>query len=107
MLIHDKFIFVHTTKCAGNAIRGFLKDRLEEVSYNIPSHKHHRACEFPEDYRNEKFIFSTIRNPFSWYVSLYLQHKRFDTHLDQSTLKSFDVFLKKITFESVLDKKKV
>lgn len=70
-LVTDKIIFLHIPKCAGTFIRHafkYLKLQYHEIG---EQHTHFpELLEYnPESYYDNKFIFTFIRHPLTWYQS--------------------------------------
>jgi hypothetical protein len=62
---NKKFIFIHIQKCGGSFVREFLLKEYD-VSKSGINHDGIKNIKQKSD-----FIFSTIRNPWDWYVSWY------------------------------------
>jgi len=101
-----KFIFVHIPKAAGTFIRtmllrhspGSYKYKLSHVPISRGERHLSRQGEDPSSY----FKFLSVRNPFSWYVSLYEHGRAGNAHewwqlgygLNENV--SFEVWLRKL-----------
>lgn len=71
MLITKHFVFIHLPKAGGSFLRRLCAIHLPEdwiVEHNIGKHAGDRKI--PEEYQ-ELPRFGTVRNPWSWYVSLH------------------------------------
>jgi len=78
MINHPKFIYLHIPRTGGTFISKFLE---EYVKNTIRTKKRHISLDKLGKINN-KFVFSSIRNPYNWYVSWwkYNQHKPNDKH---------------------------
>jgi hypothetical protein len=76
----DHLVFLHLEKTAGTHIRGILRDNFGGSDFigpgnrrgpsGGPVNKHIRP---PEDFDiGNRLVFGAIRNPFDWYVSLFI-----------------------------------
>jgi len=69
MVFHKQFNYFHIPKCGGTFISQYLEENIEGAKFisNARGDKHH-----PVSLKyNKVFTFSTIRNPWDWYVSFY------------------------------------
>lgn len=78
MISHDlKCIFVHQPRTAGTSIESALigKDwwSVEPLTKHLTSRA---AAEIYRDYWDDYLKFTVVRNPYSWFVSLYFTHNR-------------------------------
>ena len=71
MIISDDFVFLHLQKCGGSFVRTVLVEHFGAKKVG-PNHDGYLNI---RDKDKEKFIFGTIRNPYSWYISLYHKHR--------------------------------
>ncbi len=72
MVINKDIVFLHLQKCGGTFVKHVLEDNLSAVNVR-PEHNGYLDIVDPH---KGKFIFGTIRNPYSWYVSLYHKHRK-------------------------------
>ncbi len=61
----EKFIYIHIPKTGGSTLEKRLL-AINGTEYHRPAHGSIREYD-----TTDKFIFTTIRNPFHWYVSFY------------------------------------
>lgn len=78
MICHElKCIFIHQPRTAGTSIEEIL---VGKDWWSIdPATKHityEYAKQIYNDYWDDYFKFTVVRNPFSWFVSLYFTHNR-------------------------------
>ncbi len=66
MVEGDKYLYIHIPKCAGKHIQSLLINHFSGKF--IPSKIHQNVI--PKSAKN-KYKFTGIRNPWSWYVSLF------------------------------------
>ena len=74
MIVHNKFVFAHLTKTGGTFIRQYLSDYISDaVRYSGGKRleKHDGLNVLSKFILNDKFTFGCIRNPLSFYVSLW------------------------------------
>lgn len=76
MMLHNKFIFTHLTKTGGTFIRQYLAKYIKTGSFikecqNSRLRKHDPLCKIPELILNSRYKFGVVRNPLSFYVSLW------------------------------------
>ena len=74
MIIHNKFIFAHLTKTGGTFIRQYLRGHIQGAIiqlYNRSVPKHGNLADLPKSFLESRFKFGAIRNPLSFYISLW------------------------------------
>ena len=74
MIVHNKFVFAHLTKTGGTFIRQYLSDYISDAvrySGGRRLEKHDGLNVLSKFILNGKFTFGCIRNPLSFYVSLW------------------------------------
>lgn len=116
-LISEKynFIFIHIYKCGGNSMRRYLRspsvqrpeiNQLETyevhgVHCDIRDVKHHFYTADMQEFYDNAFKFSIVRNPFSHLVSLYRYIRRSKSHQyhDKMMSLNFWQFLHWYVFE--------
>ena len=72
MLITNTLIFVHMPKTGGIWVADVMR-KLVGASMVPRTQRHTTVNDIPEDLRKSRTVFGTIRDPWSWYVSLW-QH---------------------------------
>jgi hypothetical protein len=68
MILTDKFIFIHLQKCAGTFVREYIQDNFPDWER---TKREHNGVKDIQSLRN-RIVFGTIRNPWEWYVSMYI-----------------------------------
>jgi hypothetical protein len=74
MILHNKFIFVHLTKAGGTFVRQYLSNYISDCVREVGGRrleKHDGLCVLPELILNSRFKFGVVRNPLSFYISLW------------------------------------
>lgn len=74
MILHNKFIFAHLTKTGGTFIRHYLSKYMADCVRTVGGRrleKHDGLDVLPKFILNQKFKFGSVRNPLSFYVSLW------------------------------------
>jgi hypothetical protein len=126
-----KFVFIHIPKTGGTSIEYSLLKyanlRQKIVSYyptkyliylinrsNINLldngnkwingfHRHEKICFLEKDKKyNNYFIFTFVRNPYEWFLSLYTYIKRSKNHKDYQIVKDINL---KIFLDYIIEKK--
>lgn len=99
MEIHNKLIYIHFPKTAGQ----FITEKLfkhDEVNIlksiknkSVDPMNHFKYNDIIDDIQSHHIIFTVIRNPYTWYVSYYFHHLYYEKtvdywkNLDDSTIK--------------------
>ena len=81
MISNDKLVYIHIQKCGGSFIGDFL---INEFKAKYDGNRHSEYTSLAKKDR-DKVVFTSVRNPLDWYVSLYHKHK---AALDKSFFKS-------------------
>ena len=113
----NNFIFIHIYKCGGNSVRRMLGTpnigqpdvnelsayEVHGVHANIADVKRHFDQKGMEQFYNDAFKFTTIRNPFSMLVSLYkyIRNSKIHPYHDAMMNKNFSMFLHWYVYEAM------
>lgn len=65
MVTGEKYIYIHFPKTGGNSIRGYLR-KFDDTNEDHPFHGTPNSSQI-----SNKIPFTSVRNPFSWYVSYW------------------------------------
>lgn len=107
----NKFVYIHFQKTASKYVRRIIEPlggfcTAEIYAKNVPGYikdlRYMKANNIIADLcfdTSDYFVFGTIRNPFEWYVSLYVYSKAWQ-HLDEHRLFGF---LPRMTFQQFID----
>jgi len=101
MLVHDDFIFTHMQKTGGTSIKENSKEIFGDDVEILGEYAHLSVKKDKVDFVNDRKIIGSVRNPFSWYSSLYFHYKRNPCFLPDEFIdyNSFEEFLKFILME--------
>jgi hypothetical protein len=77
MIVNEKygFAYTHLQKCGGNTLKKYLLN-IEGSKYVVPKEGYCHSCVSDMPQYKDLFNFATIRNPFTWYMSMYYFSKR-------------------------------
>ena len=121
-MIFDKIIFIHIPKCCGSSIRSSLSesykflfnatiknfknlkeidqnDNFENYNFKIKSFKDHLPFQLIKktNLHKNKFIFTSVRNPFSRMVSLYYECRNSKVHRNRfKKINNFPDFVESV-----------
>lgn len=70
MIVNDDMIFIHLQKCGGTFIKHMMEQHMGAVNIR-PEHNGYTEI---DEKNKDKLIVGSVRNPYSWYVSLYHNH---------------------------------
>lgn len=73
MIVTDKLVFLHVPKAAGMFVSKWMQEVFPEASDLTPEglRQHASLAEVHRALLRGRKVFATIRDPWSWYVSLY------------------------------------
>ena len=84
MVISKDYILIHLQKCGGT----YLKKIIEKYSNGKNMRPEHNGVKDIKPHHKNKLLIGTIRNPWSWYVSLYHSHYKNGTSFFKNTFKN-------------------
>jgi len=89
MIINDDIVFIHLQKCGGTFIKHMMEQHMNAVNIR-PEHNGFGDIAKKDA---DKLVIGTIRDPYSWYVSLYHSHlPDADTSFFSETFKGTNNF---------------
>jgi len=90
MYVNEKLetLYIHIPKTAGRLINFHLKGK------KVNDYEHDSINDLPDKY-NEYYKFTTIRNPYAWYISLFTYLQKYSNELSRwvDHLNQFEFFL--------------
>ncbi len=93
MIISDDFVFVHNPRTGGAFVKTLFKHYIDINKYRPLEEYHLPASKIPAKDKS-KMSFGMVRNPWSWYVSLYHFQQPRGKWLRMTKATSFDTFIK-------------
>ena len=88
MVITKDYILIHLQKCGGT----YLKKIIEKYDGGKNIRPEHNGIKDINSNHKNKLLIGTIRNPWSWYVSLYHSHHNKPTSFFKRTFKNNNNF---------------
>lgn len=75
MIINDDFVFIHNPISGGGFVRDLIKGSHPDSEFSEVKHWHLPIKSLDDKHRH-KFKFGMVRNPWSWYFSLYQKSQK-------------------------------
>ena len=88
MIINNDIVFLHLQKCGGTFIKHMMEDHMGARNHR-PEHNGYRDI---SGTNKKKLIMGSIRNPYSWYTSLYFNHYQDPRSFFKSTFQGAPSF---------------
>lgn len=86
-ILRSDYVFLHLPRSAGSAIKNNIKSSNYSNKFRLKHHGY--SCSMLNYIDKKKIKFCTIRNPYSWYLSIY-NSKMMDSQSNLSHLKDYN-----------------